>query len=428
MQRPLRFVYEAVAQLARGAAALAPPVDSKLARALRGRRRIRARYREWGQAHRDTRRPLLWIHAPSVGEGLQAKPVLELMRERRPDVQLAYTHFSPSAENFARKLGVDFADYLPFDTRGDAAAVIDALRPTALVFSKLDVWPELARTADERDVRLGLISATLTAESSRRSKLSTLMLRDAYSRLDAVGAVDAEDAGRLEALGVPAKNISVTGDTRYDQVWARATSVDKSSEVLAPFSIARPTIVAGSTWPADEAELLIAAARIVASHPNTRFIIAPHEPTPRHLAPIERWAARERISLQRLGSPTAPVASVLLVDRVGVLGELYALADIAYVGGAFHAAGLHSVLEPAAYGAPLLFGPRYHMSRDAKLLLTHGAGFSVAGASALTARIDAWLRDPESRRVAGMRARQLVVDGLGAAERSYALVERLLSR
>ena len=106
----------------------------------------------WGASGRDRTRPLLWMHAPSVGEGLQARPVLQLARTKRPDVQLAYTFFSPSAAPFARGLDVDFADYLPFDTDGEARSALDALRPRALVFSKLDVWPNLARVAAERGV------------------------------------------------------------------------------------------------------------------------------------------------------------------------------------------------------------------------------------------------------------------------------------
>src|SRR5438552_11275044 len=116
MRLPVQLGYRELAQLARVAALVTPNSDSKFLRALRARRGIRARYRAWGASERDSHRPLLWMHAPSVGEGLQARPVLELVRSRRRDTQLAYTYFSPSAVTFARGLNVDFRDYLPFDT------------------------------------------------------------------------------------------------------------------------------------------------------------------------------------------------------------------------------------------------------------------------------------------------------------------------
>jgi 3-deoxy-D-manno-octulosonic-acid transferase len=130
----LRLAYAGAAALARAGAALAPAGEGKTRRALRARRGIRERYAAWGRAGRDPARPLLWMHAPSVGEGLQARPVLQRLRASRPDLQLAYTFFSPSAEPFARALDVDFRDYLPFDAAGDARAALDALRPRALVF------------------------------------------------------------------------------------------------------------------------------------------------------------------------------------------------------------------------------------------------------------------------------------------------------
>ena len=366
------------------------------------------------------------MHAPSVGEGLQARPVLERFRATRPDVQLAYTYFSPSAEGFAARLNVDFRDYLPFDDTGSARSALDALRPTALVFSKVDVWPTLTREARARAVRLGLISATLAARSSRRRGLASAMLRDAYARLDAVGAIDAEDAERLAELGVRRDVIQVTGDTRYDQVWARALSVDRSSALLAPLGSARPTLVAGSTWPADERVVLpawLGARRLVG---DARLIIAPHEPTAAHLLPIERWAAESGVRYARLGAPGADHSDVIVVDRVGVLGDLYALATVAFVGGGFHAAGLHSVVEPAAFGAPVIFGPRWRMSRDARLLLQADSAAAVSDVTEMERRLREWMASATERQAAGDGAREVVRSGLGAADRSVALVARLL--
>jgi 3-deoxy-D-manno-octulosonic-acid transferase len=366
------------------------------------------------------------MHAPSVGEGLQARPILELLRASHPDLQIAYTHFSPSAERFAASLGADFTDYLPFDTPGDARVALDALRPSALVFSKLDVWPVLAREAAARSVRLGLTSATLAESSTRRGGIAASLLRDAYELLDAVGAIDAADAERLVRLGVRSSAITVTGDTRYDQVWDRAMRVERSSELLAPLQTSRPTLVAGSTWPADEAVLLPAWVELRLALPDARLIVAPHEPTSAHLASIERWGAERGIELARLGAAAAAHAGVVLVDRVGVLGDLYALADAAYVGGGFHAAGLHSVLEPAAFGAPVAFGPRFEASRDARLLATVGGGAHAGDVNALANLLSQWLGDSAARERAGTSAREMVRSGLGAAARSSALVERLL--
>ena len=437
MHSALRLGYGAAGHLARALAAVAPPGDAKLLRALRARRGIRERFRRWGQSSRDPSRPLLWLHAPSVGEGLQARPVLELVRRERPGAQVAYTFYSPSAERFAASLGADFADYLPFDTGDDAEAALDALRPTALVFSKLDVWPTLAAHAAARGVGLGLVSATLAEGSSRRGRIAASVLGDAYALLDAVGAIDAEDAGRLVGLGVRREAIVVTGDTRYDQVWARAAAVDLGSPLLAPFSaprrspggrVPRFTLVAGSTWPADEQVLLPAWARLRAGRPGARLIIAPHEPTEAHLRPVEAWAGGAGIPVARLGAPAAADADVILVDRVGVLGDLYALADAAFVGGGFHAAGLHSVLEPAAFGAPVLFGPRHADSRDAGLLAAAGGGGAVPNATALHDALAAWADAPSRRADAGARARELVRGGLGAARRSFELVDGLMQR
>jgi 3-deoxy-D-manno-octulosonic-acid transferase len=424
----LRLGYEGAARLASLGAVVAGllPFDAKPIRALRARRGIIGRYRLWAASSRDPSRKLLWMHAPSVGEGLQARPVLDLMRQHHPDVQLAYTHFSPSAESFTRALKVDFSDYLPFDGADASRAALDALQPTALVFAKLDVWPNLTKLAHARGVRLGLVSATLAEGSSRRSGFAAALLRDAYAALDIVGAVDPADAERLLSLGVRREAITVTGDTRYDQVWERAARVDRGSLVLAPLASDRPTLVAGSTWPSDERVLLPAFVQLRRALPSARLIIAPHEPTAVHLEPIERWAADQNLEIRRTGQ-TTPTTDVVLVDRVGVLGDLYALAEVAYVGGGFHAAGLHSVLEPAAFAVPVLFGPRHGASRDALILSGCAAGESVDDEAALAAALVRLFGNQELRLASGNRAAEVVRGGLGAAERSLRVVESLLA-
>jgi 3-deoxy-D-manno-octulosonic-acid transferase len=425
MNRALRLAYGAAGQVARAAAVLAPDGDSKWLRSLAARRGIRQRYAAWAR-QRDPGRPLLWLHAPSVGEGLQARVVIGLVRQRRPDVQLAFTFFSPSADTFARSLPVDFTDYLPFDTRADADAVFRALKPTALVFSKLDVWPVLVGEASRRGVKLGLISGTVSDASSRSGFIATALLHECYEALDKVGAASEADAERIIELGTERRRVTVTGDTRFDQVWQRAKTVNRASEVLAPLAANRPTLVAGSTWPSDEEVLLDAWPAVRRDILDARLIIAPHEPTPQHLRAIETWAASEKLSLARVGSPESAGADVVLVDRLGVLGDLYSVATVAFVGGGFHSAGLHSVLEPAAYGVPVAFGPRHSNSRDAVMLARSRGGDAVVTVDETIEVLQQWLSEPAAREQAGTAARNFVQRGLGAGERSFELVMSLL--
>jgi 3-deoxy-D-manno-octulosonic-acid transferase len=361
-----------------------------------------------------------------VGEGLQAQPVIDLVRARRPEVQIAYTFYSPSAEQLSRSLEADFADYLPFDTFGDADAIIAALRPSALIFSKLDIWPALTERAATARVPVGVISATLAESSGRRGVFARALLADAYLAIESLGAIDEKDAEHFRELGVRAERIAVTGDTRYDQVWTRAQRAP--SVLLQSMRSSRPTLVAGSTWPADDEHLFGAWIKVRDKIPDSRLVIAPHELSAAHVASVESWARRSSLSLARVDSPDAPDADVVLIDRFGILGDLYALADVAYVGGGFHSAGLHSVLEPAAFGAPVLFGPRHDKSRDARKLIEAGGGASVTGAADLSLRLSDWLGSPPARDAAGEAARAMVHGGAGAAERSFALVSALLDR
>lgn len=421
----LAWPYRAAVRAADLTAQLPLAGTSKLIRSLRARRDGLAPARDWARAHRDPARPLVWFHAPSVGEGLQAKPVIQLLRQRRPDVQIAYTHFSPSAERFAASVGADFHGYLPFDTAANGAAMLAALRPSALVYSKLDVWPTLTSLAAASGVRVGMISATLAESSGRRGALAAALLRDAYDALTFVGAIDADDADRLTALGVRAERVRVTGDTRYDQVAARAASKQVASLLLAPLKSHRPTLVAGSSWPADEKVVFAAWRALKVAVPEARLILAPHEPTATHCAPLQRWAEECGLSCATLDTARSD-DDVVIVDRVGVLGDLYALATVAYVGGGFHAAGLHSVLEPASFGVPVLFGPRHHMSRDARLLYEQHGGQPVRDVPEFVRAVRILFTEEDTRARAGAAAMGVVREGLGAAERSVGLVLELL--
>jgi 3-deoxy-D-manno-octulosonic-acid transferase len=426
------IVYRAAVRLGTALAPALALVNRKVREGHRLRPGAAARLMAWAAARRDRARTLVWFHAASVGEGLQAESVLLELRRLLPDCQLVYTHFSPSAEALAHRLPVDAADYLPYDLPDSAERLLGALAPDLLVFAKLDLWPELATRAAAHGVVVALVAATVSAGSGRLRWPARPLLRAGYAAVGAAGAVSEADAARLARLGVPAERIRVLGDPRFDSVAARVAAVAPDDPLLG-LSRGAPTLVAGSTWPADEVVLLRAFARLRERRPDARLIVVPHEPTASHLAALERRAARAGLPRPvRLGEAAGP-APLLAVDRVGVLATLYGGAAVAYVGGGFGRAGLHSVLEPAAWGVPVAFGPGWRNCRDAALLLDGGAATALesrsprAASDLLLGYWEGWLADEARRAAAGGRAREIVREGTGAAHRSAEMLAALIS-
>ncbi|MGD8866121.1 MAG: glycosyltransferase N-terminal domain-containing protein [Gemmatimonadales bacterium] len=407
----------------------APFLSEKAKRSLEGRHGLLDRIEAWAVQGR-TDAPLVWFHAPSVGEGLQTRPVIEALRELRPDLQVFYTFFSPSAEKLAERMPADYADYMPFDVVPDLMRVMDAIEPGVVVYGKLDVWPNITRVAYWRGVPQALVSGTLAANSSRLRWPARRFLSPAYGRLDAVGAISVADATRLTLLGARADRIQVTGDARFDQVWARAQTIDPSRPPVSLLSgHAGLTLVAGSTWPEGERHIVPAVARLRLRHPDFRLVVVPHEPAPDHLSGLEALLAAhglEPVRLSQVEEGGERAEGVVVVDAVGVLGELYGVADMAYVGGGFGRRGLHSVLEPAALGAPVLFGPRHANAREAGELIERGGAKAVADAGDLEAALCRWLEDPAERASAGAAALNYVKSNLGAGRRNAELILDLL--
>jgi 3-deoxy-D-manno-octulosonic-acid transferase len=429
---PTSLLYRTAVRLGTALAPAAALVDRKIGEGHRLRRGAAARLTAWAGARRDRDRPLAWFHAASVGEGLQAESVLFELSRLVPDCQFVYTHFSPSAEALSRSLPVDAADYLPYDLPGAAESLLRALAPDLLVFAKLDLWPELATRAAARGTAVALVAATVSPGSGRLRWPARTVLRAGYAAVTAAGAVAQADAARLARLGVPADRIQVLGDPRFDSAAARVAAVAIQDPLLR-LGGGAPTLVAGSTWAADEAVLLPAFARLRVRRPDARLIVVPHEPTAEHLAALDRRAARAGLPRPvRLSGARGP-APLLAVDRVGVLAALYGAGTMAYVGGGFGRAGLHSVLEPAAWGVPVAFGPRWRNSRDAALLLEGRAAVALeargrrAASEQLLRYWEGWLADEARRAAQGRRARKLVSEGLGAARRSAEMLAALIS-
>ncbi|MGH7470650.1 MAG: 3-deoxy-D-manno-octulosonic acid transferase [Longimicrobiales bacterium] len=401
---------------------LVAPFNDKLRRGLAGRDRALEQLERWCALQRRTERPLFWVHAPSVGEALMAQAIVSALRAQRPELQIAFTHFSPSAERMRERVGADVATYLPWDATETMQRALALLQPAGIVFVRSEVWPTLARLARHRGVPVLLVNAVLSPTSSRLRPLARYALQPAYQELTAVGAIDAAAAARFELLNVPRARIVVTGDARFDQVWQRVETVDRSRDLLR--RLADPTvttIVAGSSWPTDEEHLIPVFRRML----SARLILAPHEPTEPHLKRLEKMLEHGSLTHARLAhveAHTDALPAVVLVDRVGVLADLYAIADLAYVGGAFHSAGVHSVVEPAALGVPVIFGPQHENATEAQQLINAGGGLSIDSSNALTVAFLELVADTRKRTETGGSARNYVQSKLGGARRNAELI------
>lgn len=402
----------------------------KVSRGLRGRRAAHEILAAWGRRGREDGAPLAWFHAPSVGEGLQARAVLEALRRVEPSLQSVFTHFSPSAEALAEGMPADVSGYLPWDLVGPTRRVLDAVRPDLLAFTKTEVWPVLVDEAAARDVPVALVAATVPPGAGRLSPSARRFLGPTWRRLRLAAAISDDDAARLAELGVPEAALRVTGDPGIDSAARRARAADPAEPWLAPFHAdPRPTVVAGSTWPPDEAVLLPAMDRLRGEAAEIRLVVAPHEPTPNHVETLlgelrERgWRAG---TLAEAESGGVSGLDAVVVDRVGVLAHLYTVGMAAYVGGGFGDDGLHSVLEPAAAGLPVAFGPRHGNARAAGELAGAGGGAAAADPDELARILLGWFTEPGSRDYAAGRAFGYIDAHLGAADRTAVLIQELL--
>jgi len=398
------------------------------------RRRADAVLERWGRGR--TGGSTIWLHGASAGELLGAAPAIAALRSDRP-AALVVTHFSPSGRDAVERLSPDLASFAPLDVPARCERAVAGVRPDLLVLAKHDVWPALVGAAVRARVPVCLINAVVGRRSRRLRAPSRSLLRSTYARLSAAGAASGGDLERLVSLGLRPGTGRVTGDASFDLALARADAARAPGGAAARLEAALPArppggarLIAGSTWPDDEAAILDSLGALPATS-EARFawqaVLVPHRPTGARVEalagraraaghPVARWSRREEIA-------ALPAHGIVLVDEVGFLAELYAAGDAAYVGGGLGRRGLHNVLEPAAAGLPVIFGPR-HDRREARELERAGGGRACEPA-ALSACLTR-LGEAAERARLGRRARGCVEAGSGAAAASADLMASLL--
>lgn len=371
----------------------------------------------------------LWMHCASVGEFEQGRPVLEAIKKERPELPVLLTFFSPSGY-MARK---DYplatvVEYLPPDNARNAERLQRLIAPKAAIFVKYEFWFHHLKALRQKNVPTFLVSALFRKDQPFFQWYGGAW-RKMLSFFTHIFTQNEASRQLLDGLGL--KHLSVGGDTRFDRV-AEIAAEGEELPLAKAFAGEGPLLICGSTWPDDEKLLSAALSSMGSAAP--KCIVVPHELHELQLAdseqlfpkPLARWSELEQAPAGNVAATLGKEErGTLLVDRMGLLARLYRYGSIAYVGGGF-TDGIHSLLEAAAWGVPVIFGPAHEKFPEARGLIDAGAGIEVRTPKDLNAALDHWLKDPGARLNASEAARQYVMKRTGATRVAVEMVVKAI--
>lgn len=359
----------------------------------------------------DPSKTNIWFHFASLGEFEQGRPVLEKIKEQYPGKNIVITFFSPSGyevrKNYALASGVF---YLPLDTASNAKKFIAAIKPEVAIFTKYEYWYHYFKVLNQQNIPLYVISGIFRPDQLFFKWYGSFN-REILSFVSHFFVQNQQSVDLLKSIHL--ENVSLSGDTRFDRVAENAQSPKHIKEV-AEFCGSDPVFIAGSSWPADEHLI----AGLIQQYPNWKFIIAPHETDAVHIANIKKLIPAA-ITHSALVKGNRINAQTLIIDNIGMLSSLYQYGTIAYIGGGF-GAGIHNTLEAAAFGIPVIFGPKYAKFQEAKDLIEIGAAISIETESDLSA---AFLQFQKNA-AAGKIAQKYVLDKTGATQQILDYISR----
>jgi 3-deoxy-D-manno-octulosonic-acid transferase len=365
--------------------------------------------------HSEDPSPVAWIHCASLGEYEQARPVIEEIKSQHPQISIILTFFSPSGfNNKASNSGADFVFYLPLDTRKNARKFLRIVSPSIAIFVKYEYWYNYLHELKEKNIPTYMISA-IFRPSQHFFKWYGGWFRTHLRNLNKIFVQEEVSAELLSMIDV--NNVIISGDTRFDRV-AGIGNKKVSIPYLDEFSKDSFTLVAGSTWPPDEA---ILQKLFESSYDSLKLIIAPHEINRKHLDELSSKFSSNcefysKIRESNLGAEEyfkRNKPRVIIIDSIGLLSKLYRYGKLAYIGGGF-GVGIHNTLEAAVYGMPVLFGPNFHKFKEAQQLIEVNAGVSVKDEQELIQIVNIYYSLPDKLRVASEQAAKFVKFRTGA--------------
>ena len=371
----------------------------------------------------------IWIHAVSVGEVLAARPLLPALRERFPGHRLFVSTTTMTGNAVARKSlrGVDGLFYAPFDFPHPVRRALEVLNPSLLLLVETELWPNLIHEAHRRGTRVALVNGRISPRSFPRYRRLRALLAGTLAEVDLFLMQGEAHAERIRQMGAPADRVRVTGNLKFDAA-PPGRLPERLVKLLQAGGAPRPLWVAGSTVGGEEELVLRAFHRVRAAVPGARLLVAPRHPERFDAVPPLVEAAGFRCLRRTSLDPAAwQDGEVLLLDTLGELSQVYALASVVFVGGSLVPAGGHNILEPAVAGKPVVVGPHMENFQEiADQFRAEEAVVQVGSADDLGGCVSSLLLDEGRRSTLGARARDLVGRNRGAVDRSAGALAALL--
>ena len=409
------FLYDLGVRAYAAAVQAVAPFNPKARKWAAGRKALLSHIQERMQAERH---PVAWFHCASLGEFEQGRPLMETFRKRFPDWKICLTFFSPSGYEVRQHYnGADYIFYLPVDTAGNARAFVEAVKPKLAVFVKYEFWHHYLQALHHAEVPVISVSA-IFRPGQVFFKPYGGFYRDLLKQFAHFFVQNWASAYLLHSLHLT--HVTVAGDTRFDRVSAIAKAAQQLPLAEA-FARGSEVMVVGSSWPQDMAHLV----PFMQAHPELRFIIAPHEMHEPELQELERQFYGQTVRYTKANSASAATSRVLLIDTIGLLSSQYRYGQYAYIGGAF-GKGLHNILEAAAFGMPVFFGPKYDKFQEAQDLIARGGAFSITGTAQLEQAFAAVKYPSEAYRKAAEASRSYVAENTGATARIMEYLDQIL--
>lgn len=375
----------------------------------------------------SAQRPI-WLHAVSVGEVLAAKALCRALRQARPDIPLLVSTVTSTGHALAHKELRDAAQilYFPLDYSFSTGRFLSKLRPALVIIMETELWPNFLKECARRYIPVLLANARISDKSVRRYRHIRRMARDMVRSLARIGAQTQADRERFLAMGAAEKQVVVTGNLKFD---FPAQLIDSESELLRLIRSAlaletgHPVVVVGSTRKGEETLLLDQFIRLRSEVPSAKLILAPRHPERfSEVAQILDVAGVSWLRRTELGQGGRCPVDILLLDSVGELRSVYSLATIAVIAGSFLPYGGHNLLEPAALGKPIVFGPEMSNFRELARLFLQAQAARQCAPGELASTLAALLRNPEEGNLLGRRAAQTYRANQGATENTMRFI------